>query len=275
MTISSEDNIIAGFQPPVSFFKVASTVKASATPHALCLSASGYPNPLTIGVQGLSGTIVDGTIWTNGGIIPFTNPPTGQSTYLSNIGINLGTQTFSADFFDLLWYNTGIVVTNATAQTINSITLPPRDMNGATNGVGVFPWLYCQTATTNAATSITISYTNSNGVTGQTATIGLTGWPATATAGTFIPFVLQNGDVGVQSIQSITLGNTLAGGAIALMLIRDISNVIVVVSPTGITLDWAALGFPQLYNGTALSFRILPTATTIGTLFGNLVFCQG
>ena len=38
---------------------------------------------------------------------------------------------------DVLWYNTGLVVTTTTLQAVTTPTLPARDINGSTNGDGV------------------------------------------------------------------------------------------------------------------------------------------
>ena len=275
MTITTEDGILNGFMPAVPFFKAISANRAVGYPHVLGFVSPGFPDVFTPATPGLSGATVDGTTSTLGGTLYFANPPAGQSTYLAKIAVSFGSSIVGIQFFDLLWYNTGIVVTSTTAQTINSITLPPRDMNGAPNGVGVFPWLYTQTATTNAST-ITISYTNSNGVSGRTGS-GLLGGgqPATANAGTLIPFGLQIGDVGVQSIQTITLGTSLAAGSVSLVLIRNLTYIGIAQALAGFLLDSMATGFPQLYNGTALSFWVYSNATTVGTVFGNINYSQG
>jgi len=275
MTITTEDGILAGFQPPVPFFKASTTNKAAGIPQAVGFAATGYPAIFTPASPGLSGTTVSNTS-TTGGFLPFTNPSSGNA-YLAKLGACVGVTTIGLDFFDFLWYNSGIAVTTTSAQTINSVTLPSRDANGTTNGVGVTAWLYCQLATTNSSTisNTTISYTNAAGIAGSIGTLGLGGWPATATAGTFVPFNLQVGDTGVQSIQSITLGTSYVSGTINLMLIRDITYVGFVSASSGMTLDWAQLGFPQLYNGSALSFWAMPTSTTVSIVNGHVCYAWG
>jgi hypothetical protein len=47
-------------------------------------------------------------------------------------------------------------------------------------------------------------------------------FPATAVAGTLVPFQLATGDRGVQSVQSVTLGTSYVAGAISLVLFRII-----------------------------------------------------
>lgn len=276
MAITTEDGIVAGYQDPIPFFKASTTNKAAAVPHAVGLIAAGFPAVFTPASPGLAGATVDGTTSTLGGTIPFTNPGSGN-TYLAKVAATIGATTAALDFFDLLWYNSGIAVTTTTAQTVSSVTLPARDNAGSTNGAGVTAWLYASVATTNgsAIANTTISYTNSAGTSGRTGTVSLGGWPATATAGTFIPFTLAGGDVGVRSIQSITLGTSYVTGTISLMLIRDICFVPFIAASTGTLLDWAGVGFSQLYNGTALSCYAVPTSTTVGAIQGHVVFAQG
>jgi hypothetical protein len=275
MTITSEDSIIAGYQSAIPFYKPSTSNKAASVPHATGLISNGYPAIFTPATPGLAGATIVGTT-TLGGTIPFTNPSSGN-TYLAKLAATIGATTAALNFFDLLWYNSGIVVTTTTAQTVSSVALPARDNAGTTNGTGVTAWLYASVATTNgsAITNTTISYTNSAGTSGRTGTVSLGGWPATATAGTFIPFALAAGDVGIRSIQSITLGTSYVAGTVNLMLVRDICFMPFIASSTGTLLDWAGTGFTQLYNGTALSFYAIGTSTTIGAVQGHIVFTQG
>ncbi len=275
MTISTEDQLLAGMGEAIPIFKTSSSNKAPGVPHAAGLIATGFPPAFTPGTPGLSGATVDGTTNTLGGTFPFINGGTGISSYLAKVALCIGATTTGIAFFDLIWYNSGISVTTTTAQTINSVTLPARDSNGATSGAGVYAWIYVSSATTATNTTATISYTNSSGTSGKTGTITLGGIPGTATAGTFIPFSLASGDVGIQSIQSITLGTSLTAGTINLMLIRDICFCSFIGPSTGFTYDWASIGFPNLYNGTALSFYAIPTSTTVGQINGSLRYAQG
>jgi hypothetical protein len=277
MTITSEDSIIAGYQSAIPFYKPSTSNKAASVPHATGLISNGYPAIFTPATPGLAGATIVGTTSTLGGTIPFTNPSSGN-TYLAKLAATIGATTAALNFFDLLWYNSGIVVTTTTAQTVSSVALPARDNAGTTNGAGVYCWLYASVATTNASviTNTTISYTNSAGTTGQTATLNMAGgWPATANAGTFLPFSLAAGDLGIQSIQSITLGTSYVAGTINLFLIREIAFVPFVSATSSQILDWANLGFPKLFNGTALSYYVVPSGTGVGAVSGSLTYSQG
>jgi hypothetical protein len=274
MAITTEDQVLAGFQPPKAFMKTSLAAKAAGTPVAMGLLSAGFFPAATLGTPGLAGATIDGTTQALGGFFPFTNPSSGN-TYLAKAGLFFGSGVVGIDIYDALWYNSGISVTTTTAQTINSVTLPARDATGTTSGVGVMCWVYIASATTSANTTATITYTNSSGTASRTGTIGLGGIPASATAGTFLPFTLQVGDVGIQSIQSLTLGTTLSAGTINLFLIREISYIGATQVSSGLTADWAQLGFPQLYNGTALSFWVMPSITTTGNCSGHICYAQG
>jgi hypothetical protein len=124
---------------------------------------------------------------------------------------------------DLMWINTGLVVTTLTAQAITPVALPARDATGTTNGDDVQFGILVTTATTNAGAiaNITISYTNQAGTAGKVGTMA--SFPITAVAGTIIPFQLATGDTGIRSVQSITIGTSLVTGTISLIGYRIIS----------------------------------------------------
>ena len=170
-----------------------------------------------------------------------------------------------------MWVNSGLVVTTTTAQSITQPTLPARDNNGSTSGLGVYAGILVTTATTNgsAITNMTMSYTNSDGTPGRTATIA--SFPATAVIGTFVPFLLAAGDKGIRSIQSITLGTSLVAGAISLICFNPILSNSVLLANTG------SLAYPKkldlrLYDGHCLIPFWLASNTTATTINGNIYF---
>ena len=174
----------------------------------------GAPGAWLPGTPGLNGRNTNGTLSADAGCISAGTPSSGAN-YIRDISISASVAgTFI--LADVLWVNSGLVVTTTTAQTITQPTLPARDNLGTTNGHGIGAGLLVTTATTNAAVinNITLQYTNSNGVAGRTGTMS---YPATAVIGTFVPFELAQGDVGIRSIQSITLGTTLTAGAVSLI----------------------------------------------------------
>jgi hypothetical protein len=151
-------------------------------------------------------------------------------------------------------------------------SIPARDSAGTTNGEDWLAGIYVTTATTNAGAiaNTTMSYTNSEGTAGRTATMAA--FPATAVIGTFVPFQLAAGDRGIRSIQSVTLGTSYVAGALSVMLYRTITCVPNPLANVGgimnkLTDDPTGT---RLYNGTALCVRFLPSATTATTVSGCL-----
>ena len=226
-------------------------------------AASGFPGAWTLGTPGVNGATMDNTF---GGCLPFANASSG-GIYLTGM-----TATMSVAggvwLVDLLWYNTGLTVTTTTAQAFTTPTWPARDVNGSTNGEGVEFGILVTTATTNAGaiTNTTASYTDSDGNAGATATIS--SFPATAVAGTIVPFQLAAGDKGVRAIASVTLGTTYGGGAISIVAFRRIAYVPVPVANTGQAAMFASNPGVRLYDGSCLHLWQLPTATTATNVQG-------
>jgi hypothetical protein len=235
---------------------------------------SGFPGAWAVGTSGLAGRATDGTTSADNGCIPWQNPASG-SIYLTQFSMSSTVAHFHW-LMDVLWVNNGIVVTTTTAQTINSVAFPARDVNGSTNGEGVMVGILVTTATTNAAaiTNTTMSYTNSDGTAGRTATMA--SFPATAVAGTIVWFLLAAGDKGVRSIQSITLGTSYAGGAISLVAARWIAAVPMTVVNLGAQAFGANAQNPgvRLYNGSCLLHWYVASATTATTSQGAVTLME-
>jgi hypothetical protein len=237
---------------------------------------AGYPGAWSPGTPGVNGRVTDGTTAADYGCIPIPNASTGGN-YLTALEM-ASSVAQTNDFFDVLWVNSGLVVTTTTAQAITTPALPARDINGTTTGEGCTIALLVTTVLANAAANagITVSYTNSKGVAGRTATLSAIAGsqlPQTAVVGTIVWFQLAAGDTGVQSIQSINLTTTLVSGAISLMICRDISTIgtpVVNVSTPKV------IGAPgiRLYNGTCMLHNILASATTATFFSGSLAVME-
>jgi hypothetical protein len=279
MAIATEDGIVAGLRPPQAFHKASFTGEAAGQFHNL-FAVAGAPPAGALAAPGLNGATVDDSS-AIGGMFRFDNPASGNA-HLAKLAVSVGANIVGFMLYDLLWYNSGLVVTTTTAQNITFPGLPSRSVpaSGATpdgNGGNIEAWMHCITATTSAAaiTNTTISYTDQAGNASNTGTIMGPGWPATAVAGTFVPFALAGNDNGVRSVQSVTLGTSYGGGAISLMLIRRIAFVPFVAATSGQLLDWAGLGLPRLYDDSALYMAVLLSGTTAGTVQGDLSIAHG
>lgn len=238
---------------------------------------TGYPSAWVPGTPGLNGRITDGTTAADYGCIPIKNPSVGAN-YLTEIQM-AASLAHSHFFYDVLWVNSGLVVTTLTAQTIASPTLPARDVNGTTNGEGCVIGLYFSAASTLAATNAlsTVTYTNSKGGTARTATLtAIQGSqaPATPVIGTVLWYNLQAGDIGVASIQGFTIGATSwLTGTINLFIARDIATI---GNPIPNVAAQKIIGSPgiRLYNGTCMHHSILASSTTATFFSGELVVME-
>jgi hypothetical protein len=260
------DNEIAGDSRVV--FKVGTAPEAAGQYYCFAKD-SGAPGAWSPGTPGINGRNTDGTTAADLGCISAGTPSIGVN-YVRDMNMT-ASQAGTFVLADVVWVNTGLVVTTTTAQAITQPTLPLRDNLGTSNGFGVGAGILVTTATTNAAaiTNMTLSYTNSAGVAGRTATI--TSFPATAVIGTFVPFQLAQGDIGVRSIQSITLGTTLTAGAISLIAFNFLATVPVTVANIGSIAFQRKLDL-KLNNGHCLLPFWLASNTTATNLTGTIYF---
>ena len=251
-----------------SLFKVGTAIEAAGQYYCFAKDA-GAPGAWSPGTPGINGRNTDGTTAADLGCITVGNPSSG-AWYIRDFNI-AASQVGQFILADVLWVNTGLVVTTTTAQAITQPTLPLRDNLGTSNGFGIGAGILVTTATTNAAAiaNITLSYTNSEGVSGRTATIS--SYPATAVIGTFVPFQLAQGDVGIRSIQSITLGTTLTVGAISLIAFNFLATVPVTVANIGSIAFQRKLDL-KLQNGHCLLPFWIASTTAAVNLTGTIYF---
>lgn len=231
---------------------------------------TGNPGAWAPGTPGINGRVTDGTSVTDSGCLRIPNPSLGAN-YLSQCSLATTVASFLT-IFDIVWINSGIVVTTTTAQAITSPVFPARDAKGTSDGEGFGIGILVTTATTNAAAvaTITINYTNQAGVAGRTATIA--SYPATAVLGTVVLAQLAAGDTGVRSIQGITLGTTLTAGAISLFVYQGIiSQSSATANAGGPALTNVLDPGPRLYNGVCLLPVGLMSTATATTLVGTII----
>jgi len=241
---------------------------------------SGFPGAYVLGAPGVNGWWVDASQTTNAanpagaaqvGVQHLPNPASGSYYMLPPV---IATSTgHLVEVIDLVWYNTGVVVTTTTAQAIAmpGTSKPSRDSYGSTDGEGWNAAILVTTATTNAGVvaNTTLNYTNSDGTASRTGTI--TAFPATAVIGTLVPFQLAAGDRGIRSIEGITLGTSYGGGAISVILYRklfSIPNTIANMGAIGQAYTTDPTGI-RIYNGTASWFIYRSSATTATTMAGS------
>lgn len=198
------------------------------------------------------------------------DPTGGASRYLAQASLTF-TTAGSILFYDRVWSCSGLNGTLTTAQTVTGFpTLTRPDANGT----GLEIWIECYTATGSTAVNVTVQYTNSAGVSGRNtvAVAHITSMPANR----MYRVPLQSGDVGVNSIQSVTLSATTGtAGNFGVTLMKKICVVGCAVPNVPVTYDFAALGLPIIQNATALNAIHQATTTSSGIILGNLTFIDG
>jgi hypothetical protein len=177
-------------------------------------TAAGYTSNMGAGITGVTLTGALTGLGSLVGQLRYPGDGNGGWTYTRQYTGRLqaasSTQTGYLVVYDRIWHNSGIDPVMATAQTFTNAApvLTGRDADGSGIGVGVFAALEVYVALGASAFTPTITYTNSSGVDGQTATPIQGQILASSPAGTFIPFALAAGDVGVKKVTGIELGGT-------------------------------------------------------------------
>lgn len=269
MAITTVDGLLAGFKPP-SFFMKALTGTTVAGRLVTPLFLAGIPGVGAMPTPGLAGAALTSLT----GQLPFTNPPGGQETRLARFAASNSAATGTLHLYDMLWSNSGFTITSTGAQTVNSAAWPARDVNGTTNGDGVMLAVLVSAATGAGTPTITVSYTNSAGTAGRTAT-NILATSASSPLGTVYLIGLQAGDVGVRSVQTLTLSATWTSGTINLIAIRQLASVVMLGAGVSAPVDALTSGMPRLYDNTVPFLVYEPTTTTTTSIGGMVSYAQG
>lgn len=220
---------------------------------------------------GLNGAVFSGA---TAGAVPTPAAVAGQTSRLLRLALTQTGNVGNVWIVDKLWGNVPVVTTTG-AQAVTSPTWPARDQTAATAGAKVYLALECSSATGNggAVTNTTVSYTNSAGTAGRTAT--LASFPATAVAGTWQMFSLAAGDDGVRSVQSVTLGTSYVSGAIHVVAFRLVAELATPTANVAAKAGFADLGLPTVWDNSVLQLVYWPTGTALGAVAGSCSYAQG
>lgn len=269
--VKTQANIDAGYNGFTKpFFKIGTTTEAAGVRYCFAKD-SGFPGAFTVGTPGVNGRTTDGTTSTDAGCIGFADPASGgiYLTDFSGTASNLGV----IELIDLVWINTGITVTTTGAQAITSGTMPARDLNGSTDGVGYEAGILATATLGNAAiTNTTLNYTNQAGTGSRTATISSVN--ASLVVGSLVPFQLAAGDTGIRSIQGITLGTSYVSGSLSVVVFRRVG--IFVVPGANYSNPAGRIGLPgiRLWNRSCLFPIITPTGASAYNISGQLTLME-
>jgi hypothetical protein len=271
MAITSTDLLLANLIPyPQVVGKDSTTAKAAGTPHTPWYG-TGIIGAGSAPTGGLNGATFSGTV---SGAIPTPAAVSGETTKLAGVRLVQTANVGLIWLVDRLWGNVP-VVTTTTGQAVTSPTWPARDVSASTAGAGVYLALECSSATGNGSpvTNTTVTYTNSAGTGSKTATVP--SFPATAPAGTWVPLSLAAGDVGVRSVQTVTLGTSYVSGQVHLVAYRLVAEIPVPNANVATLLNYTQLGLPSVWDNAVLQLVYWPTGTAVGSVAGSLTYAQG
>lgn len=192
------------------------------------------------------------------------NVPGTSQNFISSIS-SMGTVAGFITLYDRIWQQGGFSATVTTAQNFTIPALPARDLNGQSFGVEYFLGLNITTLTGAGTPTLTLNYTNSDGVSGRVATGVVVGSTTSAVNRTY-RFKLQGSDRGVGAgTASITLSATWTAGAFEMFLYRPILTIPVGVS-SPYTKDILTNGLLEVFNGASITALYTAAVTTTGAL---------
>jgi hypothetical protein len=270
MAITSLDGVVAGAQWPRFIAKAITPTMVAGRMQSLW-GLGGNPSAGTFNTT-LAGVTLNSTSAQVPGQIDFTNPVSGNA-YLARFSASINTSGLLI-LADRIWHNGGFTINSTALQTVNSVGFPARDNNGTSAGEGILLGLEISAAAGAAAPTITIGYTNSNGVAGRIATNSAPTANSPG-AGAFYPIGLQSGDIGVRSVQSLQLSGSWISGTMNLVAYRPIATLEISSSFAGFAIDAISSGMPILYPGSVPQLIMIPSAATASGVTGSVVWTHG
>jgi hypothetical protein len=206
---------------------------------------------------------------------PIPDVSTGRLTML---GARVNTSTYGAGgmiLVDLLNVSGGLNGTLTTAQTTN---LPTAALTRHTSGEGVMAGIVIYSTVGGTATTVTISYTNSAGVSGRTSTATSFGGSGFNQVAILIPIPLQAGDTGVQSIESVTVTATTGiAGNFGVCMFKPLSMISLESATGAMPLDSVSTGciigsLAEIHPDACLTISVFSAIST--SLTGALILTE-
>ncbi len=271
MAITSMDGLVNGLiRYPTELYKDSGTAEAAGVWHTSWYM-TGNPGAGAAPSGGLNGATFTGPV---NGQISVPAAVAGLTSYLTRLTASQAGNIGLLRIYDKIWGNVP-VVTTTTGQSVTSPTWPARDVSASTTGVGVGLAMEVSSATGNGSpiTNTTVTYTNTAGTGSRTATIA--SFPATAVAGTWVPFSLAAGDLGVKSVQTVTLGTSYVSGAIHVVAYRLIAEIPLTAANIAVDRNFTSLNMPAVWDNSVLFAAYLPSGTALGVVTGSVGYAQG
>lgn len=260
MAITSGDGYIAAAKEKVPICKTQTATTVAAQWHTL-VDRNGNPGAATLAVGNTTTGVVPTDV--GAGYPLLTAFGGGNTGYLTGVSYSNSVASRFA-LYDRLWHAGAVSMTTLATTTFGS---QPSYLGRVPNGTGAGCeiWLEIVAAVSATATTISVTYTNEAGTAGKStgATASLTGF----ITGRLIRMPLAAGDKGVQLIQSVTVGGTVATtGTFNVIVARPLigSGMRVPVAGAGDVLGLDRTGMPIVYEDTAFWPIIAADSTNSG-----------
>jgi len=265
MAITTLDGVVAGCELPQYFIKTNSY--GVSTRVGSLFPSLGIPGAAVVSTAGLGGE----ALTSYPGQIPFTNPPAGQKAYVARLAIAPRSAT-TVTLCDRVWHNSGFDTTiPTTPQNFTGCPNFDRDVNNAVGvGEGIFVGIEYYSATIVSTVNVNMTYTNSAGVSGRTATANL---PNSGGVGLFTPFVLQGSDSGVRSIQSASMAAAAPSATVSFVAYRPITTVGASSDGSATVIDPLTGGLPEIFNDSVLFF-VMHSSAPNNPVSGSITFAN-
>jgi hypothetical protein len=211
---------------------------------------------------------------TTPGAIPFTAPGGSREKLTISAGI-IPLIAGVYQLYDRLFHIGNLSGISTTDQTIQGSTPTPA-LTRNTGGAGNFAFYEIYTAVGTTGTTLTMTYTNQDGVTGKTSTINF-GGTGFREATRFQRIPLAAGDSGLRAIEKIRLTtSTGTAGSFAIGIAQPISWI--PVGAPGV-MGWRDFttglpGVPAIDPNACLSLWGALATATPPELFGSLAFVE-
>jgi len=270
MAITTADGWFAAARQWASIRKTAAVTSVAAQQFSLWGTA-GNPGAGTMAV----GNTAAGVLFTDATAgAPLLNALGASATgYLAAANFR-NSVTGGAILYDRLW---GAGAVSATALATTTFASQPSitgRVPGGTDFADCEILLELTTTFSATATTVSVNYTNETGATGRTtgATASLSGF----TTPRVIAMPLQAGDKGVQKIESVTVGGTVAtAGAFNVILARRLAEFDVRVANAVDAQAWDMIGAPQVWAESCLWLVAQADSTSTGVPTCRMLVVNG
>ena len=186
---------------------------------------------------------------------------------------------------DMLMYYPGINMNSLAAQNMTNGVNLPRYVDGK----GVMAFLVIQTASGAAAHNFTMSYTDTGDNAGNAPSSTLVCTASAiaghlpisgSAAGNFGPFIpLAAGDIGIKSVESVTLSAASGSGTAALVLCKELCDIPLLTAGVQSERDllYQLPSLPQVVDGAYLGMLLFAGAAVAGSsnFFGYVDLAWG